>query len=115
MLSPIGSFNPVATQPSITPTRIDRPARAAGSEGAEKTGALGGAHQFGNLFTKLVDEVDATRQVASAQVEQVMLGQSGQIHNAMISLQESSLALGLMVEVRNKLVESYQELMRMPV
>ena len=44
-----------------------------------------------------------------------MLGKSDQLHNAMISLQESSLALGLMVEVRNKLVESYQELMRMPV
>jgi flagellar hook-basal body complex protein FliE len=33
----------------------------------------------------------------------------------MIAMQESGLAFTLLVEVRNKLVESYQELMRMPV
>lgn len=112
MLSPIGSFNPVVNQPSIAPTRLDR---AANPAAPSKTDGLSGAHQFGNLFTKLVDEVDATRQAASAQVKDIMLGESGQLHNAMISLQESSMALGLMIEVRNKLVESYQELMRMPV
>jgi flagellar hook-basal body complex protein FliE len=32
-----------------------------------------------------------------------------------IAMQEASVAFSLMVEVRNKVVESYQELMRMPV
>ena len=112
MLSPIGSFNPIANQPQIAPSRLDR---GASPSAPAKADGLAGAQQFGNLFTKLVDEVDATRQAAAANVQDVMLGQSGQLHSAMISLQESSLALGLMVEVRNKLVESYQELMRMPV
>lgn len=112
MISPIGSsFTPVAP-PTIAPSRLDRATRPAGPE---QTGALGGAHQFGSLFTKLVDEVDGTRQAAAAATQDVMVGKSDQLHNAMISLQESSLALNLMVEVRNKLVESYQELMRMPV
>ena len=53
--------------------------------------------------------------LAAAETQKVMLGQTDQLHSAMISMQESSLALGMMVEVRNKLVESYQELMRMPV
>jgi flagellar hook-basal body complex protein FliE len=113
MLSPIGSFNAAgAMPPAITPARIERNNRP---EFTAKTSELGGAHQFGSLFTKLIDEVDSTRQAAAAETQKVMLGQTDQIHNAMISLQESSLALGLMVEVRNKLVESYQELMRMPV
>ncbi len=112
MISPIGSFNVPTAQPAVAPARGDRAFRP---ETTTKTNELGGAHQFGSLFTKLVDEVDSTRQAAAAQTQQVMLGQSDQLHSAMISLQESSLALGLMVEVRNKLVESYQELMRMPV
>ncbi len=112
MLSPIGSFNPIASQPTVAPTRLDRTASPATTA---KTNELSGAHQFGNLFTKLVDEVDSTRQAAAAETQKVMLGQSDQVHGAMISLQESSLALSLMIEVRNKLVESYQELMRMPV
>ena len=111
MISPIGSTYGAVTSPTVTPAKLDRTNRAANPEQA---GALGGAHQFGSLFTKLVDEVDSTRQTAAA-TQDVMLGKSDQLHNAMISLQESSLALGLMVEVRNKLVESYQELMRMPV
>jgi flagellar hook-basal body complex protein FliE len=112
MLSPIGSFNTITSQPTITPTRLDR---ASAPATTDKTNELSGAHQFGNLFTKLVDEVNTTRETAAAETQKVMLGQSDQLHGAMISLQESSLALGLMIEVRNKLVESYQELMRMPV
>jgi flagellar hook-basal body complex protein FliE len=112
MISPIGSSFGAVTSPIVTPAKLDRTNLAAGTE---QTGALGGAHQFGSLFTKLVDEVDGTRQAAATATQDVMLGKSDQLHNAMISLQESSLALGLMVEVRNKLVESYQELMRMPV
>ena len=46
---------------------------------------------------------------------QVLLGDSGQLHQSIIAMQESSTAFNLMVAVRNKLVESYQELMRMQV
>jgi len=112
MLSPIGSFTPITTQSPLTPARLDR-TTAPGT--TQSTTGLSGAHEFGNLFTKLVDQVDSTQQTAAAETQKVMLGQTDQLHNAMISLQESSLALGMMVEVRNKLVESYQELMRMPV
>jgi flagellar hook-basal body complex protein FliE len=36
------------------------------------------------------------------------------LHQSVIAMQEASVAFNLMVQVRNKLVESYQELMRMP-
>jgi flagellar hook-basal body complex protein FliE len=112
MLNPITTYTSALNQPGFSPARIDRPLRP---DTTAKTNEVSGAHQFGSLFTKLVDEVETTRQGAAAATEKVMLGQSDQLHNAVISLQESSVALGLMVEVRNKLVESYQELMRMPV
>ena len=47
--------------------------------------------------------------------QQVLLGDSGQLHQSVIAMQEASLSFSLMVQVRNKLVESYQELMRMQV
>jgi flagellar hook-basal body complex protein FliE len=37
------------------------------------------------------------------------------LHQAMIAMEEASVSFQLMVEVRNKLLESYQELMRMQV
>ena len=45
----------------------------------------------------------------------VLLGDQGQLHQSVIAMQEASVAFSLMVQVRNKLVDSYQELMRMPV
>jgi flagellar hook-basal body complex protein FliE len=54
-------------------------------------------------------------QAADAAKTQVLTGETTNVHQAMIAMQESSVAFGLMVEVRNKLVDSFQELMRMQV
>ena len=45
----------------------------------------------------------------------MLLGDTDQLHQSVIAMQEASVAFSLMVQVRNKLVDSYQELMRMPV
>jgi flagellar hook-basal body complex protein FliE len=53
--------------------------------------------------------------VAAGNARDIMLGKSDNIHQAMISMQEAGVAFNLLVEVRNKLVESYKELTRMQV
>ena len=70
---------------------------------------------FGQLFDKLVSSVDTKQTEANQLSRQVLLGESDQLHQSVIAMQEASVAFSLMVEVRNKLVDSYQELMRMPV
>jgi len=112
MLNAIGNLTSAASQLPIAPHQLERVGRAGNTADVSP---LKGAHEFGNLFNKLIDDVGASRQAANTATQNVMLGQTDQLHTAMISLQESSLALNLMVEVRNKLVESYQELMRTPV
>jgi flagellar hook-basal body complex protein FliE len=47
-------------------------------------------------------------------VEKVAQGEED-IHNAFIALEKADLALGIAVQVRNKVVEAYQEIMRMQV
>jgi flagellar hook-basal body complex protein FliE len=44
-----------------------------------------------------------------------MLAGQGDVHDAMIALQRADLSLQFTVQVRNKLVQAYQEIMRMPV
>lgn len=70
---------------------------------------------FGDLVGGLIGEVNEKSRAADAEVRKLMLGESDNIHRSMIAMQEAGLAFSLLVEVRNKLVESYQELMRMPV
>jgi flagellar hook-basal body complex protein FliE len=73
------------------------------------------AQGFGQMLDGLVSMVDAKQTQASDLTKRVLLGDTDQLHQSVIAMQEASTALSLMVNVRNKLVDSYQELMRMQV
>ena len=70
---------------------------------------------FGGLLGEMVQEVNARQAAAGQAVAGVLSGQQVSLHQAMIAMEEASVSFQLMVEVRNKLLESYQELMRMQV
>jgi len=70
---------------------------------------------FGNMLDGLVSMVDAKQTQATELTRKVLLGETDQLHQSVIAMQEASTAFSLMIEVRNKLVDSYQELMRMQV
>lgn len=70
---------------------------------------------FGSMLDGLVGSVEAKQQASAATTRQVLLGDNDHLHQSVIAMQEAGVAFSLMVEVRNKLVESYQELMRMQV
>ena len=95
-------------------------AGAAGLAGISAPQTMGGVSStqsgsFSNLLESAVGEINGKMQTAQAEQAKVLSGESTNLHQAMIAMQESSTAFTLMVEVRNKLVESYQELMRMQV
>ena len=105
---------PGADGPPAGPARApDRSGLADGTTLAPDPGRAAGS--FGDLVGGLVRSVDVRAKVAEAETRKLMLGESDNIHRSMIAMQEAGLAFNLLVEVRNKLVESYQELMRMPV
>jgi flagellar hook-basal body complex protein FliE len=74
-----------------------------------------GAASFSDVLGKAVDEINAKQVAASDAVNGLLSGQNVSMHQAMIAMQEASVSFQLMVEVRNKLLESYQELMKMQV
>jgi len=70
---------------------------------------------FGKMLDGLVSTVDSKQMQADSLTKRVLLGDTDQLHQSVIAMQEASVSLSLMVQVRNKLVDSYQELMRMQV
>jgi flagellar hook-basal body complex protein FliE len=62
----------------------------------------------------MVRAVETTGAEANGAVASMVEGQ-GDVHEAMIALQRADLTLQLSVQIRNKLVQAYQEIMRMPV
>lgn len=81
------------------------------SEGISKTPSKG----FASLLEGMVEQVGTKQAEASALSQRVLMGETDQLHQSVIAMQEASVSFSLMVEVRNKLVESYQELMRLQV
>jgi flagellar hook-basal body complex protein FliE len=107
----IGSVNPLGASAL---TRVDAPLPKISLGNGAPVGA-NPTDGFGQVLDGLVATVDAKQSAAQAATRKVLLGDSDQLHQSVIAMQEASVAFGMMVEVRNKLVESYQELMRMQV
>ena len=85
-----------------------------GAQATQSTQAVQGV-AFGDVLNQFVSEVN-DKQIASGQaVNDLLSGKDIPLHQAMIAMQEAGVAFQLMVEVRNKLLEGYQELMRMQV
>jgi flagellar hook-basal body complex protein FliE len=70
---------------------------------------------FSDFLGQMVQDVSAKQANAAGAVQGVLTGQNVPLHQAMIAMEEASVSFQLMVEVRNKLLESYQEMMRMQV
>jgi flagellar hook-basal body complex protein FliE len=70
---------------------------------------------FGETISDFIKNVNE-KQIASGQkVADVINGKSENLHEAVISMEESKLSFQLMLEIRNKLLESYKQLERMQV
>lgn len=70
---------------------------------------------FGSLLGKLVSEVNTKQMAAGDALSRLQSGGDINLHQAVIAMEEANVSFQLMVEVRNKLLESYQELMRLNV
>ena len=68
---------------------------------------------FGRMLGEGISKVDNGLQAADVQLRAMAAGKDVQVHDVMISMEEARMGLMFMVEVRNRAVEAYQELMRM--
>jgi flagellar hook-basal body complex protein FliE len=92
-----------ATRPATQPK-----ADAGGTGGAAGTGGTGQA------FAKIAEDFAATMQEGDATAKAAMTGRADS-HSLVQALAQSELAIETAVAVRNKVVEAYQEILRMPV
>tara|TARA_B100000676_G_C17433190_1_gene510366 strand:+ start:123 stop:482 length:360 start_codon:yes stop_codon:yes gene_type:complete len=86
------------------PSTVGGPAAARPAEGP-----------FGRIMTQFVNEVNDKQNVSTQMVNGMLSGEEIPLHRVMIAMEEAGVAFQMMVEVRNKLLEGYQELMRMQV
>jgi flagellar hook-basal body complex protein FliE len=68
---------------------------------------------FSEYVTQALKNVNDLEAKANQSVEQMTTGQVG-IHETMIALEKAGISLRLLLQIRNKALEAYREIMRMP-
>ena len=95
------SFIPALREPSLEPL--------AGAQGAQ------GAGDFGAWLSQALGKVNQDLARADQGLQSLATGEAQNLHQVMISLEEARLGVQLLVQVRNRLLDSYQEILRMQV
>jgi flagellar hook-basal body complex protein FliE len=118
-------MSPLSSIPAYTPSMLPQLDRLPGNDSsvslpsslpsALPATAPADNNSFSSLLGKLVTEVNAQQQIAGQNVSALQSGANVPLHQAVISMEEANVSFQLMVQVRNKLLESYQEIMRMQV
>ncbi len=76
----------------------------------------GGGADFGALLKQSIDQVNEIQQEASAMRQAFERGEGDlDLAQVMVAAQKSSLSFEAMVQVRNKLIEAYKDVMNMPI
>jgi flagellar hook-basal body complex protein FliE len=93
------AINPVGPAPNPASIRAAGEAKQAGG--------------FQSAFENAIAQVDGLRQVAGQGVERFLAGETQELHSTVLATQKAELAFELFLQVRNKVVQAYQEVMRM--
>ncbi len=70
---------------------------------------------FADIVRDGLGALDAQLKASQADLQQLALGEAPNLHAVMIRLEESRIAFQLMLQARNRVLEAYQEVMRMQV
>lgn len=81
---------------------------------SKQTGS-GPVESFGKYLEQAVDNLNTLQNEADTMVNKLAAGEPVELHQVALAVEQSSLAFQLALQVRNKLVEAYQEVMRMQV
>ncbi|MDQ0253717.1 flagellar hook-basal body complex protein FliE [Evansella vedderi] len=74
-----------------------------------------GQDAFKDMLNKAIKDVNKAQVESASMTERFVRGENVELHDVMIASQKASISLQTTVEVRNKVIEAYQEIMRMQV
>ena len=92
---------PALTQPELSvPVNNQQPSKA-------------GTGGFADLLRGAIGETETLQKSAQEQVSTLLNGTGQDVHSAIIGVEKADLSFQLMMQVRNKIVQAYQEISRM--
>jgi flagellar hook-basal body complex protein FliE len=72
-----------------------------------------GSSEFSNILQGAIDQVEGSRNNANQSVQNFLSGDGEDLHSTVLAVQRADLEFEMLMQVRNKVVSAYQEVMRM--
>lgn len=104
----------VGAIPPVGPGAFPQPERPDGVRSTQQANSSGGSAGFSEAIQRGLAQVSEAERTADAAAQEVATG-TGDIHQLMATTAKASLSVDLLVQVRNRAVEAYQEIMRIQV
>ncbi|WP_442600949.1 flagellar hook-basal body complex protein FliE [Paenibacillus sp. KN14-4R] len=82
---------------------------------SSKAGAADLSKQFGNMLNDALDKLSEQQHTVDKLNESFAKGELSDVHQLTIAAQTSAIALETTVQIRNKVIEAYQDIMRMQI
>jgi flagellar hook-basal body complex protein FliE len=96
--------------------QVPAPAAGAGSSaGTDKVSAGAGGKSFGDILLESIQEADRLQGSADAAIQELAAGRRDDVAGVMTAVEKADLAFRTLMGVRNKLVDAYDELMRLRI
>ena len=93
-------------------SRVQLPQLPKVSKAAGKPNSSG---EFASVLESAVGQVEKSRQSADESIRQLLSGEKEELHNTVLSTQKAELQFDMFLQVRNKVISAYQEIMKMQV
>ncbi|MGB3212377.1 MAG: flagellar hook-basal body complex protein FliE [Desulforhopalus sp.] len=70
---------------------------------------------FGDMLTSMMSKVNASQISGDQAIEKLQTGEATHLHEVMIAVEEADVSLRMLVQMRNKALTAYEEIMRMQI
>jgi flagellar hook-basal body complex protein FliE len=74
-----------------------------------------GKTSFGDVLKDSIKKVGEIEKEADQEVQKLVTMESGDIHNTMMAIEKADLSFQMMMQIRNKIISAYEEIMRIQV
>ncbi|MFZ0132727.1 MAG: flagellar hook-basal body complex protein FliE [Desulfobacterales bacterium] len=91
------------------------PAARSMSTAVQPPGAGSSAPSFAEAMREMLDDTNRLQERAESQIQALAVGRNGDLHKTMIAMEEADVSFQMLMQVRNKIVAAYQEIMRMQI
>ncbi|TQR20917.1 flagellar hook-basal body complex protein FliE [Psychrobacillus vulpis] len=100
---------------AIESISLFNPAQVNVTTAPKKMTSFEAQQNFGDFLKSAIESVNEDQKASDVMTEKLIRGEDVELHDVMIASQKASITLNATLEIRNKVIEAYQEIMRMPV